>query len=83
MEVLVLLGLPVFMAAVVFVLKRDLVGKCIFLLMSFTHLFTVIGLWQRPCDISFNPFLGFDALSRLVLSVISSLFLIFTKLAFF
>lgn len=76
MELFLLLGLPVLMAAIVFILKRCRIGKIIFLLMSSIHLLTTISFWPRPRDIQFNSFLGFDAISQLILNLISILFFV-------
>ncbi len=76
MELFLLSGLPVLMAAVVFLLRQDRLRKIILFLTSFVHLFVTAGLWQRPHDVQFNPFLGFDALGQLVLNLISILFFV-------
>jgi hydrogenase-4 component F len=76
MELFLLAGFPVLMAAVVFFLRHDRVRKIIFLFTSFVHLFVTISFWQRPHDVQFNAFLGFDALSKLVLNLISILFFV-------
>lgn len=76
MELFLLLGLPVLMAAVVFILKRDRIGKIIFLLISAIHLLATISFWLGPRDVQFNSFLGFDAISQLVLNLISILFFV-------
>lgn len=76
MELFLLLGLPVLMAAIIFILKRDRIGKIIFLLMTSVHLLVTISFWPRPRDIQFNSFLGFDAVSQLILNLISILFFV-------
>src|SRR3989338_2389517 len=76
MELFVLLELPFLMAIVVFILPQDRLRKIIFFFTSSIHLWASINLWQRPHDIQFNPFLGFDALSQLILSIISILFFV-------
>jgi hydrogenase-4 component F len=74
MESFLLLGLPLLMAGIVFLSQNERIGKTILLLTSFFHLLTTISFWQRPRDIQFNSFLGFDALSQLILNLISILF---------
>ena len=76
MELFLLLGLPVLMAVIVFILKRGRIGKIFFLLISAIHLLTTISFWPRPRDIQFNSFLGFDAISQLILNLISILFFV-------
>lgn len=76
MELFLLSGLPVLMAAVVFLLRQDRLRKIILFLTSFVHLFVTVGFWQGPRDVQFNPFLGFDALGQLVLNLISVLFFV-------
>lgn len=62
------------MAAIVVVLPQDRPRKTILLLTACVHLGATIALWQGPRDVHFSPFLGFDALSFLVLNLISVLF---------
>jgi hydrogenase-4 component F len=76
MELFLLLGFPLLMAMVVFLLRQDWLRKIILLLASSFHLLATIGFWQGPHDVQFNPFLGFDALSQLVLNLISILFFV-------
>ncbi len=64
------------MAAAVFFLRRDRARKIIFLFTSFVHLFVTISFWRKPHDVQFSPFLGFDALSQLILNLISILFFV-------
>lgn len=76
MTLFLLLGVPCLMAMIVFLPVEDRLRKTILLLVSFIHLFVTIGLWHRPHDVQFNSFLGFDALSQLVLTLISILFFV-------
>jgi len=76
MELFLLLGLPVFMAAMVFVFKGSRSGKITLLVVTSIHLLTTVSFWQRPADYQFNSFLGFDAMSQLVLNQTSILFFI-------
>ena len=76
MELFLLLGLPLFMAILVFLLPHDRPRKIIFLLTSSVHLLTTFSLWQRPRDVQFNHFLGFDAVSQLILNLLSILFFV-------
>jgi len=43
---------------------------------AFVHLMTMAAFWSGPHNTQFNPFLGFDALSQLVLTITSVLFFI-------
>jgi len=76
MELFLLLELPFVMAVVIFIVPQDGLRKNFLFLTSFLHVFAIISLWQRPHDLQFNSFLGFDALSRLILSFISILFFV-------
>ncbi len=76
MALFLLAGFPALMAAVVFLLRQDRARKIILFFTSFVHLFVTISFWQRPRDVQFNPFLGFDALSQMVLSLVSVLFFV-------
>lgn len=76
MELFLLLVLPVIMAILVFFFRQDRLGKMILLFVSFIHLFITISFWQRPSDIWFNSFLGFDVISKLVLNIVSILFFV-------
>lgn len=66
------------MASIIFFVPRDQPLKILLFLTSFIHLFTTIHFWQRPHDVPFNSFLGFDALSQLILNLISILFFVVT-----
>lgn len=76
MELFLLLGLPFLMAMVVFLPQKDGSRKIILLLTSLVHLLATISLWPHPRAIQFNSFLGFDAVSQLVLNYISLLFFV-------
>ncbi len=76
MALYVLLGLPLFMAALVFIVKQDRTEKIILLFTSCVHLCATICLWQMPSDMQFNAFLGVDAMSRLMLTLISILYFV-------
>lgn len=76
MELFLLLGMPILMAAIAFILKRDRTGKIIFFFVSLIHLLTTIRFWKKPREFQFNSFLGFDAISQLILSFISILFFV-------
>ncbi len=82
MELFLLLGVPFLMAGIVFILpegqqgQQDRYRKVVLVLTSSVHVFATVNLWPRPRDIAFNSFLGFDALSLLILSLISILFFV-------
>ncbi len=76
MALFLLSGFPALMAAAVFLLRQDRVRKIILFLTSSVHLFVTVGFWQGPRDVQFNPFLGFDAASQLVLTLVSILFFV-------
>lgn len=76
MELFLLAGFPVLTAAAVFLLRHDRLRKIILLLASSVHLSVMVSFWQRPHDVQFNAFLGFDALSLLVLNLVSILFFV-------
>ncbi len=76
MELLLLLGLPPLMAIVVFFVRLRRTRKSILLLTSFVHLMIMARLWQGPHYVQFNSFLGFDAISQLILTIISILFFV-------
>jgi hydrogenase-4 component F len=75
-EVFLLLGLPVLMGAVVFVARFYPVWQKGMLVTAATaHLAAVAGLWFRPSGGKvFNAFLGIDAASQIVLTIVSVLF---------
>jgi len=64
------------MAAAIFLIPQDRFKKIILLLTSSGHLLATVSLWPMPRDIQFNSFLGFDALSQLILNLISILFFV-------
>jgi len=64
------------MAMVVFLPQKNSLRKIILLLTSSIHVFATISLWQYPRAVRFNSFLGFDAVSQLVLNCISLLFFV-------
>jgi len=74
MELFLLLSLPLLMAALVFAMPQDGLRKPVLLSTASIHLSATAALWQGPRDVHFNAFLGFDALSHLVLNIISILF---------
>ncbi len=74
MELFLLLGFPFLMAAVVFLSPKDRINRILILLTSFLHMFVVVSFWSKPHDFQFNAFLGFDAVSQIILNLISFLF---------
>ncbi len=76
MELFLLLGLPPLMAMISFVARENRTRKMVLLLTAFIHLITVASFWCRPHNVQFSPFLGFDALSQLILTFISILFFV-------
>jgi hydrogenase-4 component F len=75
MALFLLLGLPPLMAILIFLVPQRRTRKMILLLTAFVHLMTVVSLLQGH-NVQFNPFLGLDAISQLVLLIISILFFV-------
>lgn len=74
-EIIMLIGLPVVMALGVMLLRFSTrVQKAILTATAAVHCLTVLSLWFRPVGVSMNAFMGIDAASLLVLTVVSTLF---------
>jgi len=76
MVLFLLLGLPPLMAVLVFFVRLRRTRKLVLLLTGFVHLMTMVRLWKGPHDVQLGPFLGFDAVSQLTLTIVSALFFI-------
>jgi len=76
-EIYLLIGLPVIMGTGVFLFRlHERTQKTILVATAMVHCFMTMSLWFRPCGILFNTFMGIDAPSQLVLTVVSVLFCI-------
>ncbi|MFI5205350.1 MAG: proton-conducting transporter membrane subunit, partial [Candidatus Paceibacterales bacterium] len=76
MALFLLLGLPPLMAIFIFLVRPRRARKMVLILTAVIHLMTIATFWEGPHNVQFNLFLGFDALSQLILTIISVLFFI-------
>lgn len=71
-----LVGSPFLMTIIVFIVKQDKLIKMISFLTVLIHLIVTLSLWRNFHYVHFNAFLGLDAVSQLVLTIISILFFV-------
>lgn len=76
MELFLLLGLPPLAAMIACLARENRTRKMVLLLTALVHLITVVSFGRGSHNVQFNSFLGFDALSQLILVFISVLFFV-------
>ncbi|MFH1063389.1 MAG: proton-conducting transporter membrane subunit [Candidatus Omnitrophota bacterium] len=76
MGLFLLVGLPLLITVIVFILKQDKLIKLLCFLTVLVHLIVTLSFWRGFQYVSFNRFLGLDAISQIVLSIISILFFV-------
>ena len=69
------LGLPLIAGMLVFVLPTNRWRNAVLFCAAWAHVFCVVGLWLNPSAVALNGFLALDPFGRIILSVLSVLFL--------